>query len=315
MELLKEISKDRLIVMVTHNPALAQKYSSRIIRVLDGVITDDSDPLSPRRTGGQPGPGPGRGGGKPGQKDPQAHHVHRHLVRAVPQEPVYQKGPHPPSPPLRGPIGIIGIALILSVSQGMTDYINVMQEDALASYPLSIQATNVDLTSLIQTFMDLNVGESDHGRDAVYERPAVRDLVSAVYNLDVAQNDLRSFKTYLENQLADLSSPFREALSGIQYTYSIQPSVYTQNVDGTIIHSDTTQLMQELLVSVMDSSSLSTLMGGTGSAASGGTSGTAGTSGAAGMTTMMSGGMMNLWQELLPGGKRRGGEPPADPAV
>ena len=300
MELLKEISKDRLIVMVTHNPALAQKYSSRIIRVLDGVITDDSDPLSPAELEANRAQDQAEVEASRGKK------IRKPTMSIATSfglslKNLFTKKGRTTLTAFAGSIGIIGIALILSVSQGMTDYINVMQEDALASYPLSIQATNVDLTSLIQTFMDLNVGESDHGRDAVYERPAVRDLVSAVYNLDVAQNDLRSFKTYLENQLADPSSPFREALSGIQYTYSIQPSVYTQNVDGTIIHSDTTQLMQELLVSVMDSSSLSTLMGGTGGAASGGTSGTAGTSGAAGMTTMMSGGMMNLWQELLPG--------------
>src|SRR5699024_3766279 len=133
-----------------------------------------------------------------------------------------------------GSIGIIGIALILSVSQGMTDDINVMQENALSSYPLSIQATNINLTSLIQTSMNLRTEEIDHGLDAVYARPAVRELVSAINNLDVAQNDLKSFKRYLEDQLADPESPLSGALSGIQYSYAISPQVYTKNTDGQI---------------------------------------------------------------------------------
>ena len=180
----------------------------------------------------------------------------------------------------------------------MTDYIDVTQENALSSYPLSIQATNIDLTSLIQTFMNLNTETGDHDKDAVYERPAVQELVSAINNLDVAQNDLKSFKTYLEGQLADPESALSGALSGIQYSYNISPQIYTKNADGEIIHSDTTEMMQQLLISMMGTGAAdASWMTGSSGTTSGSTSATDMTS----MSSMMGGGMMTLWQELLPG--------------
>ena len=187
-----------------------------------------------------------------------------------------------------GSIGIIGIALILSVSRGMTDYIDVMQENALSAYPLSIQATNIDLTSLIQTFMNLQTEQDEHERDAVYEKPAVRELVSAVYNLDVSQNDLKTFKRYIEEELADPASALYGALSGIQYSYNISPQIYTRT-GGEIVQSDTTQMIQKLLISVMgaDAASASGMMGGSVSYSQ--------------MSSMMGMGGMTLWQEMLPG--------------
>ena len=170
----------------------------------------------------------------------------------------------------------------------MTDYIDVMQENALSAYPLSIQATNIDLTSLIQTFMNLQTEQDEHERDAVYEKPAVRELVSAVYNLDVSQNDLKTFKRYLEEELADPASALYGALSGIQYSYNISPQIYTRT-GGEIIQSDTTQMIQKLLISVMgaDAASASGMMGGSVSYSQ--------------MSSMMGMGGMTLWQEMLPG--------------
>src|SRR5699024_8133145 len=163
--------------------------------------------------------------------------------------------------------------------------------------PLSIQATSIDLTSLIQTFMNLQTEQDAHQKDAVYERPAVRELVSAVYNLDVAQNDLKSFKRYLEDQLADPESPLRGALSGMQYSYSISPQVYTRTAGGSIIQSDTTQMIQKLLISVMGADAASASWMTTWDQNS--TYGQMYT--ASGMSSVMGGGMMTLWQELLPG--------------
>ncbi len=294
MELLKEISKDRLIVMVTHNPPLAEQYSSRIIRVLDGQITSDSNPLTPAELEAERAADAAEVEASRGKKirKPSMSFA---TSFGLSLKNLFTKKGRTTLTAFAGSIGIIGIALILSVSQGMTDYINVMQENALSSYPLSIQATNINLTSLIQTFMNLSTKEIDHGLDAVYERPAVRELVSAINNLDVAQNDLKSFKRYLEDQLADPESPLSGALSGIQYSYAISPQVYTKNTDGQIIHSDTTQMMQELLVSIMGADAMSSpwMSGMTGDSSS--------MSSMTGMSSMMGGSMMTLWQELLPG--------------
>ena len=294
MELLKEISKDRLIVMVTHNPPLAEQYSSRIIRVLDGQLTSDSNPLTPAELEAERAADAAEVEASRGKKirKPSMSFA---TSFGLSLKNLFTKKGRTTLTAFAGSIGIIGIALILSVSQGMTDYINVMQENALSSYPLSIQATNINLTSLIQTFMNLRTEEIDHGLDAVYERPAVRELVSAINNLDVAQNDLKSFKRYLEDQLADPESPLSGALSGIQYSYAISPQVYTKNTDGQIIQSDTTQMMQKLLVSIMGADAMSSpwMAGMTGDSSS--------MSSMTGMSSMMGGGMMTLWQELLPG--------------
>ena len=295
MELLKEISKDRLIVMVTHNPALAEQYSSRIIQVLDGQLTSDSNPLSPAELEAE------RAADTAEQEARQGKKIRKPSMSlptsfGLSLKNLFTKKGRTTLTAFAGSIGIIGIALILSVSRGMTDYINVMQENALSAYPLSIQATNIDLTSLIQTFMNLNTETGDHDKDAVYERPAVQELVSAINNLDVAKNDLKSFKTYLEGQLADPESTLSGALSGIQYSYSISPQIYTKNTDGEIIHSDTTEMMQKLLVSMMGTGAANASWM-TGDSSSGTTSSTDMT----GMSSMMGGGMMTLWQELLPG--------------
>ena len=294
MELLKEISKDRLIVMVTHNPPLAEQYSSRIIRVLDGQLTSDSNPLTPAELEAERAADAAEVEASRGKKirKPSMSFA---TSFGLSLKNLFTKKGRTTLTAFAGSIGIIGIALILSVSQGMTDYINVMQENALSSYPLSIQATNINLTSLIQTFMNLRTEEVDHGLDAVYERPAVRELVTAINNLDVAQNDLKSFKRYLEDQLADPESPLSGALSGIQYSYAISPQVYTKNTDGQIIQSDTTQMMQKLLVSIMGADAMSSpwMAGMTGDSSS--------MSSMTGMSSMMGGGMMTLWQELLPG--------------
>ena len=296
MELLKEISKDRLIVMVTHNPPLAEKYSSRIIRVLDGNLISDSNPLTPAELEQERAIDNAELEANKGKKirKPSMSFA---TSFGLSLKNLFTKKGRTTLTAFAGSIGIIGIALILSVSRGMTDYINVMQENALSSYPLSIQATNIDLTSLIQTFMNLNTETGDHDKDAVYERPAVQELVSAINNLDVAQNDLKSFKTYLEGQLADPESSLNGALSGIQYSYAIGPQIYTKNPDGEIIHSDTTEMMQHLLISIMGTSAAdaSWMTGSSGSSSS------SSAADMTGMSSMMGGSMMTLWQELLPG--------------
>ena len=151
-----------------------------------------------------------------------------------------------------GSIGIIGIALILSISNGTTTYIDEVQENALASYPITIESSSVDLSSLMMTFMNVNNSERNHDLDGVYKKSAVFDIVDAMNNLETTENDLKSFKEFLESELDKSDSTFNDAVNGLQYSYDLNMEVYTKNSDGEIIKSDTQQLMQGFLAEYMN---------------------------------------------------------------
>ena len=289
MEILKEISKDRLIVMVTHNPELAEQYSSRIIRVLDGKLTDDSRPLTEEEY----------------QRELQADKAENENGKKLKKpsmsfgtsfslslKNLFTKKGRTMLTSFAGSIGIIGIALVLSISQGFNTYINTIQEETLSSYPLTIQKTNTDLSALMETFMGSATSDSTHSNDAVYKKSAIYDMMDALNNMETSENDLKSFKSYIESKRKDSESDLHRAVNGVQYSYDLDMLIYTKNVDGTIIHSDTEELMQEMVLEHMGidmqaMTNASTSMFGEDA------------------TSMMSMGMggssMNLWQELLPG--------------
>lgn len=286
MEILKEVAKNRLVVMVTHNPDLANQYSTRIIRMLDGVIIDDSMPMTDQER----------------ELMPSAPKVQKKLKKPsmsfgtafmLSLKNLFTKKGRTALTSFAGSIGIIGIALILAVSQGMTAYINTVQEEALSSYPLSINGTTVDLSQLMSTFMGLNSEKREHELDGVYQKPALADMVNALNSLDVMENDLKSFKAYLEQQMADENSRLYGAVSGVQYSYSLPLMVYTKNPNGDIIASDTQELLGNMIAEYMGAD-FSALMGG-GSASTG--------SATSGLMSAMnsSGSSMGLWQEMLSG--------------
>ena len=191
-----------------------------------------------------------------------------------------------------GSIGIIGIALIYAVSQGMTAYIDAVQEEALSSYPLTIQDVTVDLSSLMETFMGLSNENQEHELDAVYKKPALYDMINALNSLDVMENDLRAFKQFVDGQLADRESPLYDALSGVQYSYKLPLMVYTKSLDGQIIPSDTQQLMSAMIAEYM---------GADISSAMGAPTGGGMMSNMASSSMAMSESSMQLWQEMLAG--------------
>ena len=255
MDILKEIARDRLVIMVTHNPDLAEAYSTRIVRVLDGKIVGDSAPLSEKEI---------RQEQKLEQERAKGHHKDKKPSMSLwtsfglsMRNLVSKKG-RTTLTSFAGSIGIIGIALIYAVSQGMTTYINVLQEDTLSSYPLTIQAESMDISGLMQTFMGQAQAAADHENDAIYQKTMIYDMVNSLNSMETTENDLASFKTYIEEQIADEESPLHEAVSGVQYTYDLDMLVYTENVDGTIIQADSQALMQELLIEYfgMDMSSM-----------------------------------------------------------
>ena len=294
MKILKEISKDRLIIMVTHNPNLAQEYSSRIIRMLDGVITDDSAPLTEQEIA-ELTPKKEEKKDKKHKKKEKKPSMSFATSFGLSLKNLFTKKGRTILTSFAGSIGIIGIALIFAVSNGVTKYINAVQEDTLSSYPLTIEATTVDVTTLMQTFMGVASDDSkNHEKDAVYSKSVMFDMINALNNIESTENDLKSFKEYIENEKnnENSNSGLKEALSGIQYSYNLDMLIYTKSVDGSIIRSDTEELLTKAItenlgmdMSAMLSMSESYSMGG----------------GSNPMMTMMSGGATNLWTEMLTG--------------
>ncbi len=243
MDILKEISKDRLVIMVTHNPELAERYSTRIINMLDGKVTHDSAPLSEAEA----------------MAELRGHAETAHLKKlpsmslktafGLSLKNLFTKKGRTILTSFAGSIGIIGIALIYAVSNGMTAYIDTVQEDTLSTYPLMLEAQHVDSSSLLTTFMGKAQSSTEHGDDGVYQKAMVYEMMNALNANQAQENDLRSFKAHLEAVRSDPDSddPLKTAVSGVQYTYDTQLQVYTRGADGSIMVSDLQTLMQEMM--------------------------------------------------------------------
>ncbi|MGN0629364.1 MAG: ATP-binding cassette domain-containing protein [Oscillospiraceae bacterium] len=246
MDILKEISKDRLIIMVTHNPELAEKYSTRIIRVLDGVITGDSAPLSEDELKTETAKAEAKR-----EKDEKAKKPSMSFFTSfgLSLKNLISKKGRTALTSFAGSIGIIGIALIYAVSQGTTAYIDAVQEDTLSSYPLTLESQSLDLGSLMSNFIGAAQSKEEHENDAVYQKAMIHDMVNALNSSETNENDLKAFKAYLEEKLesSEGNEELKEAVSGVQYAYDLDMLIYTKNVDGEIILSDSQKLMQELL--------------------------------------------------------------------
>lgn len=284
MDILKEIAKDRLVVMVTHNPDLAEKYSTRIVRMLDGEIISDSMPLTAEELKRNTAKAISREAGNRRKKKPS---MSFGTSFGLSLKNLFTKKGRTALTSFAGSIGIIGIALIYAVSQGTTTFIDSVQEETLSSYPLTIEAQSVDVTSLLSTFMGKAQSVSEHENDAVYQKAMMYEMMNAMNSLEVQENDLQAFKEYIEAERFKEDSKLGSALAGVQYSYNTDLLIYTKNVDGTIIQSDTEAMTIELMKKYIgvDMSSMMALrdqsiMGGSSSM----------------MTSSM-----NLWKELLPG--------------
>lgn len=287
MDILKEIANDHLVIMVTHNPELADKYSTRIVRLLDGRLTDDTDPMTEEDVKTETERSLQKVKEKGKLKMPS---MSLFTSFGLSLKNLITKKSRTFLTSFAGSIGIIGIALIYAVSHGATVFIDSVQEETLSSYPLTIQSQEIDMSTLITTFMGKAESIGDHEKDAVYQKAMFYELMNTLNSLETKKNDLKSFKTFLETERADKESETKlsESVSGVQYTYNVRPVIYTKNVDGKIIKSDSDQLLQEIIKNYMDldfSSLISmrnnSMMGSSGSMS-----------------------MMNnrtLWQEMLPG--------------
>lgn len=231
MEILKEISKDRLIIMVTHNPELAEKYSTRIIKLLDGKVTDDSNPYTVLDTELDKVLTKKEKTGKASMKFTTA-------VRLSLNNLMTKKG-RTFLTSFAGSIGIIGIALIMSLSHGMQSYIDRVEEDTLSSYPLTIQESTIDMTSMMESMMGEE--ETEHENDKIYSRPIVNEMLETL-STKIQTNNLEAFKTYLESGETDI----KDYINAIQYSYNLDLNIYKENEDGNVYQVNPSVVLDKL---------------------------------------------------------------------
>ncbi|HHY63997.1 MAG TPA: ABC transporter ATP-binding protein/permease, partial [Clostridiaceae bacterium] len=244
LDILQEIAKDRLVIMVTHNKELAEKYSTRIVKMLDGRIIDDSRPLTAEEEEKEAAIALSKTKETHKKKKPS---MSIGTSFGLSLKNLFTKKGRTALTSFAGSIGIIGIALIYAVSHGTTAFIDYVQEETLSSYPLTIEAQNVDVTTLLTTFMGKARSISEHENDAIYQKAMLYEMTNAMNSLETNKNDLKAFMKYIEEQRADENSKLYPALAGVQYTYDTDLLIYTKNVDGSIIRSDTEELTMELM--------------------------------------------------------------------
>ena len=227
MELLKEISKDKLIIMVTHNPELAETYSSRIIKLLDGEIIDDNNPYKESEKKKEKkliSVSDDNDLNKTElKKKAKKNKMSFWTALSLSFKNLLTKKARTILVSIAGSIGIIGIALILAISSGFSVYINRMQEDSLSSYPITIEAKNIDFTSvMLQMFMDdENVVDKNNEDGKIYSNKTISKMMNSV-GTNLKPNNLEKFKEYIEANKAEI----KDQISAIQYTYDIGMEFY-----------------------------------------------------------------------------------------
>lgn len=264
MELLKEIAKDKLVIMVTHNPELAERYSTRIVRLRDGKILSDSDPYDANEESAEP------------QKRKKISMSFLTALSLSFNNLRTKKG-RTLLTAFAGSIGIIGIALILSISTGIQEYIANIQRDTLSSYPISITQQESAIIRVMNGRNEVMAeGEEPHERDAIYANERMYDLFNAAFTGEDVENNLTAFKAWLDSEMDPETSTTNlyESVSTLQYQYGVDINTYIKNEDGDYRSTDL-------------SAALSAGMGN----ANGLT--------ASAMVSRL--GAMNQWSEMLPG--------------
>lgn len=234
MELLKEISKDRLIIMVTHNPELAKDYSTRIVRLLDGVITDDSNPYSLedmeadiRAKEDAKVKASEKKTKKSGKKQKTSMSFFTALSLSFNN--LMTKKTRTILTAFAGSIGIIGIAMILSISNGIQLYIDRVQRDTLSSYPITLQAESIDISSMVTSMTGNSDSEEHEDKSKIYSNDIMGDMINTMVK-EVKSNNLSEFKKYIENGGSDIKS----YVSDIQYSYDVPLNIYMKDTSNGV---------------------------------------------------------------------------------
>lgn len=230
MEILKEVAKDRLVVMVTHNPELAERYSTRIVRLLDGEIISDTMPYDPQQETEKEAEGPL--GKKPSMSFLTALSLSLNNLMTKKGRTILTA--------FAGSIGIIGIALILSLSNGIQSYIDDLEEDTLTSYPITIQQATMDMSSMMSTMLGVQKSEP-HEDGLVHSSNIMTSMIDSIMQ-EITTNDLASFKAYLEqdgNEIAELCSE-------IKYSYPTEIGIYTTTDTGRVHRVNPVSVLEEI---------------------------------------------------------------------
>ncbi len=236
MEILKEISKDKLIIMVTHNPELATAYAGRIIRLKDGVIVDDSMPYSSADEAAVPA--------KKAKKPSMSFLT----ALSLSTNNLLTKKARTLLTAFAGSIGIIGIALIMSLSNGIQNYIDDVQEDTLSSYPITIQAESVDMAGMMTSLMGIHADnmENKHEKDAVYSSTIMYDMMNSMVSTETQKNNLEKFRLYVEDDNSEIA-PY---LSTVQYSYDMDMNLYAKDKEGNIVKTDVVEMLQNAMSTI-----------------------------------------------------------------
>ncbi len=228
MELLKEIAEDKLVIMVTHNPDLANAYSTRIVRLLDGNITDDSNPYH---------------GEKEEQKNTEKTkktYMSFMTALSLSLNNLMTKKGRTILTAFAGSIGIIGIALILSLSSGLRQYISRVEEDTLSSYPIQLDEATVDMTSMMD-LMSSGAKVENHDLDKIYSHDILGNVVST-FTSQITQNNLEKFKKYIEKN----EDTFNMHTNAIQYSYNLDLQLFNPNTEEDIIQTNPSPIMDKI---------------------------------------------------------------------
>ena len=235
MEILKEISKDRLIIMVTHNPELAKKYSTRIINLLDGEVTSDSKPYSSKKEEKEKIKEEKRKAKKTSMSFLTAMNLSLNNLMAKKGRTILTA--------FAGSIGIIGIALILSISNGVQQYINNVEEETLTSYPLTVQEETVEISDLITTLQP-DADKEVHEDGKIYSNDVMSEMM-ATMSAKVQSNNLEAFKSYIESDETNI----QDYTSAISYSYNLNLQIYKDDTDE-IVQVNPNTVLDELGMSM-----------------------------------------------------------------
>lgn len=248
MDILQEIAKEKLVIMVTHNPELAERYSNRIIRILDGKIIDDSNPF------------------KDAAKEVRTEKTKKTSMSfftalSLSFKNLLTKKGRTMLTSFAGSIGIIGIALILAISTGVQNYIDGVQQDTLSSFPIQIEKESTDMSALMGSLMGIDTEETSDGiakgdRDAVYGNPVMYKMMKAMLNAEVTTNNLEKLKEYLDAHQDELA----QYSSAVQYGYNIKLNIYATDPNGEYAKADFIDLMNGVIEGGSMMSGISSVM-------------------------------------------------------
>ncbi|HHV10994.1 MAG TPA: ABC transporter ATP-binding protein/permease [Clostridiales bacterium] len=230
MEILKEIAKEKLIIMVTHNPDLAKKYSTRIIRLFDGNIKSDSDPYEVSEFSSKPVDKAGKSRSSEKKALMKKTSMSMFTALSLSMNNLLTKKTRTFMTAFAGSIGIIGIALILSLSNGIQSYIDNVQKDTLSAYPIIIEKESVDMTSLMTSIVSNQNKDISHELDKVYSNPVMGNMVETMVK-EVKTNNLEAFKKELDRSDNTIASH----ASTVQYGYSLDLNIYSLDVSDGIM--------------------------------------------------------------------------------